>query len=101
MMAASAHYTPVVRALLLAALATPQHTLVRARGGFVAFTHSPVRSEPLAFPTFTRRAINMLEREGLAEFDSPDCPAAITLTRRGLAAARDIKDARLERRKRA
>jgi len=82
--ATASHFTPTLKAALLAALSTPSHTLTRASGGF-----TPV--EPIVVQPFTRRAINMLERQGLVKFDNPDFPSAATLTGAGLQAARQIK----------
>lgn len=76
-------YTPAVRAALLAALDMPGHTLRRTRAGFVSRATAPV----------TRRCANSLEREGLFRFDNPVCPSAITLTKEGIEAARQMQAA--------
>ena len=73
--------TPAVRAALLAALDAPTHTLRRTRSGFVCGSAAPV----------SRRCANGLERDGLFRFDDPACPGAITLTREGLVAARQLR----------
>src|SRR5690242_13237892 len=93
----AADYSPMVRAVLLAALETPTHTLQRAPGGFIALEQPIIRSAPKPFQAFTRRAINMVEREGLAEFDQPEFPSAVKLTDAGLVAARQIKAAQSRR----
>lgn len=86
-------YTPTVRAALLAALDTPTHSLRRGCGGFIA-TGAPIRqSVPRTMPVFTRRVVNWLERDGLAEFDDPNSPSNVTLTADGLAAAQELKAA--------
>lgn len=84
-------YTPTVRAALLAALDTPTHTLRRGCGGFVAIG-APIRqSAPRMMQTFTRRVVNWLERDGLAEFDDLEFPSNVTLTADGIAAAQELK----------
>lgn len=89
----AATYTPTVRAALLAALDTPTHSLRRGCGGFIA-TGAPIRqSAPRMMPAFTRRVVNWLERDGLAEFDDPDFPSNVTLTADGIAAAQELKAA--------
>lgn len=94
-------YTPTVRAALLAALESPTHSLKRAPGGFVALGTPITSSAPKMFQAFTRRAINWLEREGLAEFDEPDFPRSVTLTDAGLEAAQQIRAEQSARRMRA
>lgn len=83
-------YTPTIRAALRAALGTPSHTLMRTRGGFVT-------SQPNVVQPFTRRTINRLERDGLAAFDQPECPSAVTLTDAGIEAAKRIERAQSAR----
>lgn len=84
--------TPVVRAALLAALASPGHALVRGCGGYIALTSKVTTSGKATFPAFTRRAMNWLERDGLADFDEPEFPRRVTLTQQGVAAAQRLRD---------
>lgn len=85
-------YTPTVRAALLAALETPSHSLRRGPGGYVAFGRSIRTSGPASCEAFTRRVVNWLERDGLAEFDDPMYPTTVTLTNAGVSEAQRIKD---------
>lgn len=73
------HHTPAVRAALLAALHSPDHTLSRVRGGFAAFDSKLV---------VTRRTANALHNAGLVAFDQRDFPSSVTLTPLGLTHAR-------------
>lgn len=84
--------TPVVRAALLAALASPGRALVRGCGGYIALTSKVTASGNATFPAFTRRAMNWLERDGLANFDEPDFPRRVTLTPKGIGLAERLRD---------
>jgi len=84
-------YTPTIRAALLAALDTPTRTLRRCQNGFIAVGESIKTSGPKPFQAFTKRAVNQLEREGLARLDDPDSPSTATLTDAGVAAAEQLK----------
>ncbi|MCA0196640.1 MAG: hypothetical protein LCH59_00810 [Proteobacteria bacterium] len=85
-------YTPTIRAALLAALDTPTRTLRRCQNGFIAVgSRSITTSAPKLFQAFTKRAVNQLEREGLARLDDPDSPSTATLTDAGVAAAEQLK----------
>jgi len=87
-------YTPTIRAALVAALDTPTRTLRRCQKGFIAVGSTSITtSKPLLFQTFTKRAVNELEREGLAELDDRISPSTVTLTEAGIAAAEQIKAA--------
>lgn len=72
--------TPTLRACLLAMYAAPNNALQRARGGFSV----------AGAPMFTLRAVRMLERDWLVEFDNPAFPASVTLTAKGRELARQI-----------
>lgn len=74
------HLQPIVREALLAALASPDHTLRRTRGGFKG---TPER-------VFTKRAINWLEQTGLANFDQREFPTTVTLNQRGIEHAQQL-----------
>ena len=83
--------TPTLRAALLAALASPNHTLRRAKGGFTATGIKIRTSSASAIAAFTRRAVNKLQREGLVEFDNDGAPSEVRLTSIGLQVARELQ----------
>lgn len=74
--------TPTLRACLMAMHHAPDNALVRVRGGFRA-----VRSHNGHWPVFTLRAVRMLDRDLLVEFDNPAFPTIVTLTTRGVGLA--------------
>lgn len=73
--------TPTLRACLLAMYQAPDHTLARTRGGF------HVRGTPPHGPIFTLRALRMLDRDWLLQFDNPAFPSTAQLTTKGAALA--------------
>ena len=87
------HVPPLQRAALLAALDSFMHTLRRMRGGYVALGASVRTSGPAVAHTVTRRMALRLEREGLARFDEPDFPTAVTLTPDGVVLAEQLRAA--------
>lgn len=85
--------TPILRAALLAALASPNHTLRRAKGGFAATGIKIRTSSSRAIAAFTRRAVNKLQREGLVEFDNEGAPSEARLTSAGVEVATQLQAA--------
>ncbi|RRU17152.1 hypothetical protein [Stenotrophomonas sp. 278] len=80
---------PMERAALIVARGDADNTLRRTRGGFCS-TKQPAR-------VFTRRVMNWLYERALLDFDDPDCPAAATLTARGVAEADALVERSVER----
>ena len=70
---------PMERAALIVARGDSENTLRRTRYGFCS-KKQPAR-------VFTRRVMNWLYERALLDFDDPECPAAATLTPRGVAEA--------------
>lgn len=81
---------PLQRQALLAMQASPTHTLHRAGGGYVAFGANFATSGTKQIPVFTGRLVNMLERDGLVDFDPPQFPARVCLTTTGLQLAEQL-----------
>lgn len=77
------HLTPLERDALLAAYNSPTRSLVRIRDGYMAQDQQHGR-------VFTGRLMNMLDRDGLVDFDPPTFPARVLLNSRGLAAAQQL-----------
>lgn len=77
--------TPTLRACLVAMHHAPDHALVRIRGGFRA-----VKSHNGDWTVFTLRAVRMLDRELMLQFDNPSFPSIATLTPRGVALAAEL-----------
>jgi len=84
---------PIVRQALLAALHARGHALQRTRGGYAAIPAQVSRSGSVQTQVFTRRAVNWLEQDGLADFDDPAFPTRVTLNAEGVAAARELQEA--------
>lgn len=84
---------PLQRDALLAALATPNHTLRRTRRGYIALDADVRKSGAATAHVFTGRLMNMLWRAALVDFDPPDYPSTVTLTTRGKAIAQQLRDA--------
>ncbi len=85
---------PKMRDALLAAIATPSHTLQRGCGGYIAIGASTVKtSGPKLFQAFTRRTVNRLLDAGLVTFDEPEFPTRITLTDSGIQSAQQLAQA--------
>lgn len=83
-----------MRDALLAAIATPSHTLQRGCGGYIALGASTVKhSGPKLFQAFTRRTVNRLLDAGLVTFDEPEFPTRITLTDAGVRSAQQLAQA--------
>lgn len=83
-------HKPIVRQALLAALHARGHALQRTRGGYAAIPAQVDRSGTVPTQVFTRRAVNWLAQDGLADFDDPAFPATVTLNEAGLDAAREL-----------
>jgi hypothetical protein len=92
-MSALPHIPPLQREALLAALQSPTHTLRRMRGGYVALGADVRTSGKATAHLVTPRMAKRLEREGLADFDDPECPDAVTLNDQGVALAEQLRDA--------
>jgi|SRR5690606_27812331 len=90
-MTTPAHIPPLQREALLAALQSPNHTLRRMRGGYVALGADVRTSGAATAHTVTRRMALRLEREGLVDFDDPFFPDRVTLNARGLALAQQLR----------
>lgn len=87
------HIPPLQRQALLAALATPTHTLRRMRGGYVALGADVTTSGPATAQAFTGRLVKMLWREGYVEFDQPEFPSTVKLNPHGRQTAQRLRDA--------
>lgn len=85
------NHKPIVRQALLAALHAKGHALQRTRGGYAAIPAQVDRSGPVTTQVFTRRAVNWLEQDGLADFDDQAFPTTVTLNADGVEAARDLE----------
>lgn len=83
------HVPPLQRLALCAAMATPQHALLRGARGW----HPPLSESHPGAP-FTLRLLRMLERDWLVDFDDPQFPTRATLTRKGLQLATQLIAAR-------
>lgn len=90
-MTAIPHIPPLQREALLAALQSPTHTLRRMRGGYVALGADVRTSGQATAHLVTRRMALRLEREGLVEFDDPMFPDTVTLNRKGIALAEQLR----------
>lgn len=88
---------PMMRDALLAAINTPNHSLRRGPGGFLALGTPIRKSGAVSVPAFTRRTVNRLDNAGLVTFDDPDFPSCVTLTQAGIDAAKQIQSATLAR----
>ena len=64
--------TPLERDALLCAFRSPNRSLVRIRGGYMAQDQRHGR-------LFTGRLMNRLDREGLVDFDPPHFPDRVLL----------------------
>lgn len=87
------HVPPQQRAALLAALESPTHTLRRMRGMYVALPAVTRTSGTTEAHAVSMRMAMRLEREGLAKFDEPDFPTAVTLTPDGVVLAEQLRAA--------
>ena len=86
------HLGPLQRDALREAIASPTRTLVRTCGGFMA-PHKQLTSGAKTAPKFTKRLINMLDRDGLVHIDDPTCPTRATLNAHGVALAEQLRAA--------
>lgn len=84
---------PLQRQALLAALTSPTRSLQRTRFGYVGATGTVTVSGIRHIAAFTGRLLNMLERDGLVDFDEPQWPNTATLTPAGLALAEQLQAA--------
>jgi hypothetical protein len=84
--------SPLQRTALREASIHPKEPFVRGRGGFrLRGAESRIGTPAL----FTRRLMNMLERDGLIAFDDTDCPTRAKLTATGAQLAKQLRDADL------
>lgn len=84
------HIPPLQRQALLAALRTPNRSLRRSRGGYVALDADIRTSGKATAYAFTGRIMNMMWRAGLVDFDEPNFPSVVTLTKRGAEVAEQL-----------
>lgn len=84
---------PLQRKALLAALQSPTRALQRSRKSYIALDGTTTSgTQPVE--TFTPRLMNMLERDGLVEFDPPMWPSRVTLTAEGVRMAEALRSAK-------
>lgn len=79
--------TPKPQEALLLAFAATNHTLHRCRGGWFNRSSNPAAQ---ASEVVTTRTANTLVDMGLADYDDPMLPSALTLTIRGATEAARI-----------
>ena len=83
---------PLQRKALLAALQSPTRALQRSRKTYISLGGSSTSgTQPVE--AFTPRLMNMLERDGLVEFDPPMWPSRVTLTPEGVRLAEELRAA--------
>lgn len=89
-MSATECLTPLERDALREALRSPTRSLVRMGRHYVAQHQRESRSGVQKVRMFTGRLVNMLDRDGLVEFDPPQFPDRVVLNAHGVALAEQL-----------
>lgn len=82
--------TPLERDALREAFRSPTHSLVRMGRHYVAQHQRESKSGVQKMRLFTGRVMNRLDRRALVDFDPPQFPERVVLSKHGLAVAEQL-----------
>lgn len=89
-MSATENLTPLERDALREAYRSPTHTLVRLGRHYVAQHPRESKSGVQKMRMFTGRVMNRLDRGALVDFDPPNFPERVVLSKHGMAVAEQL-----------
>lgn len=89
-MSQTENLTPLERDALREAWRSPTHSLVRMGKHYVAQHQRESKSGMQKLRLFTGRVMNRLDRQALVDFDPPQFPVRVVLSKHGLAVAEQL-----------